>query len=142
MEDDEYKNPAATADLIVPIDDGILFIKRKHAPYKGQWAFPGGFLECGKETLEKAAVRELEEETSLKANTKDLGLLGVYSDPKRDPRGHVIAHTYIVKKYTGILKANDDAAEVRVFKTKPSRLAFDHSKVYDDYIAKMKSRSF
>jgi len=132
----EFKNPGSTVDLIVKVDGGVLFVKRKHAPFKGQWAFPGGYLECGKETLEEAGVRELCEETSLKANPKNLELLGVYSNPKRDPRGHVIAHVYVVKQFTGRMKANDDAAEVKVFKEKPERLAFDHSKIYDDYMRK------
>lgn len=130
----EFQNPGSTVDLIVKVDGGLLFIKRKHAPFKGQWAFPGGYLECGKESLEEAGVRELYEETSLKANPNDLELLGVYSNPKRDPRGHVIAHAYVVKKFSGKMKANDDAAEVKVFKEKPESLAFDHSKIYDDYM--------
>jgi len=128
-----FKNPSSTVDLIVKIDGGLLFIKRKHAPFKGQWAFPGGYVECGKESLEEAGVRELYEETSLKANPKNLELLGVYSNPKRDPRGHVIAHVYAVKNFSGKIKANDDAAEAKIFKEKPERLAFDHSKIYDDY---------
>ena len=136
---EHYENPAATADLIVPINGGILFVKRKHPPFQGQWAFPGGFLENGKENLEEAAVRELKEETSLVAKPQDVQLLGVYSDPKRDPRGHVIAHAYVVKKFSGTLKANDDAAEVKIFKSKPEKLAFDHSRIYDDYL-KFKTR--
>jgi 8-oxo-dGTP diphosphatase len=135
---EKFENPAATADLIVPINGGILFIRRKHAPFKGQWAFPGGFLNCSQENLEQAAVRELFEETSLIAKPEDLELLGVYSNPKRDPRGHVIAHAYIVKKYSGILRADDDAAEAKIFKVKPKKLAFDHSKIYDDYLKKNK----
>jgi 8-oxo-dGTP diphosphatase len=129
-----YDNPASTATLIVPIEDGIAFVKRKHPPYKGQWALPGGYLETGKEDLLHAAVRELFEETSLRAKPRDLKLLEVNSSPTRDPRGHVIDHVYIVEKFTGELFANDDAEKVKVFSQKPRNLAFDHSKVYDDYI--------
>jgi len=129
----QYINPSSTVDLIVPINKGLLFVKRKNAPFKDYWAFPGGYLNCGQENLETAAIRELSEETSLKIDSKDLELLGVYSDPNRDPRGHVISHAYVVKKYEGTLMANDDAARVKVFRTKPKKLAFDHSKIYDDY---------
>ncbi|MGV8141702.1 MAG: nicotinate (nicotinamide) nucleotide adenylyltransferase [Candidatus Woesearchaeota archaeon] len=137
----KYTNPGSTVDLIVPVDDGILFVKRKYPPFKDYWAFPGGFLESGKETLEEAAVRELGEETSLRATLKDLELLGVYSAPDRDPRGHTISHVYIVNKYIGDIIANDDAAEARVFKDKPEKLAFDHTKIYDDYKLKYDTNS-
>ena len=131
----EYKNPASTVDLIVPYNDGIVFVKRKYKPFKGKWALPGGYLECGKENLEQAGVRELEEETSLIAKPEKLKLVGVYSNPKRDPRGHVISHVYEVKNYSGELKAKDDALEVKVFKKIPNKLAFDHNKILDDYFA-------
>jgi ADP-ribose pyrophosphatase YjhB (NUDIX family) len=133
-----YINPATTADLIVPIDGGLLFVKRKEEPYKGYWAFPGGFLE-GNETVEQTGVRELFEETRITTTVKDLELLGVYSEPGRDPRGRVISHPYVVKNFTGTPEAADDALEVRVFKEKPDKLAFDHPKMYDDYKSKYKS---
>ena len=129
-----YVNPASTVDLIVPYDGGIVFIKRKHEPFKGFWALPGGFLEHGKETLEEAATRELCEETSLRTSPHNLRLVGVYSDPNRDPRGHVIAHAYEVKSYSGELRANDDAAEAKVFRKIPKKLAFDHSRILRDYL--------
>ena len=131
-----YTNPSATATLIVPMEGGIPFIKRKHSPFKGYWALPGGHLETSKEDLPHAAVRELFEETSLIVSPEDLELLEVNSSPTRDPRGHVIDHIYVVKKFRGRYHANDDAAEICVFGTKPSNLAFDHSKVYDDYMKK------
>ena len=130
---DRYVNSASTVDLIVPYEGGIVLIRRKHDPFKDHWALPGGFLELGKETLEEAATRELFEETSLRTDPNELRLVGVYSDPKRDPRGHVIAHAYEVRNYSGELRANDDAAEVRVFRELPDKLAFDHSKILNDY---------
>ena len=130
---DYYVNPASTVDLIVPYDNGIVLIRRKHDPFKDHWALPGGFIENGKETLEQAATRELFEETSLRANQNELRLIGVYSDPKRDPRGHVIDHVYEVRQFSGKLKANDDAAETRIFKTLPKNLAFDHKIILSDY---------
>ena len=134
----DYDNPAATASLIVPMKEGILWVKRKHSPFKGYWALPGGYLETGKEDLSQAAARELFEETSLIARPEDMELLAVNSSPKRDPRGHVIDHVYVVKRFKGIPKANDDAAEIIILDSKPEYLAFDHSEVYEDYIKKYK----
>jgi 8-oxo-dGTP diphosphatase len=134
---EEYKNPAATATLIVQDDYKILLIQRKHEPFKGKWALPGGFLDCDKESLEEAAVRELEEETNLKSNVKDISLLLVNSQPDRDPRGHVIDHVYIVHKYEGIAKAKDDAESLDWFSFyNLPELAFDHIKAIKAYIAK------
>lgn len=132
---DTYINPASTVDLIVENENGILLIKRKNNPFKGMWALPGGFIDMGKESLEEAAVRELKEETSLTTKVSDLHLVGVYSDPLRDPRGHVIDHAYHVKRYFGELKAEDDAADAGIFPRNrlPKDLAFDHSKILRDY---------
>lgn len=138
----KYVNPASTVDLIVPHNRGIVLIKRKHEPFKGCWALPGGFLELGKETLEQAAARELFEETSLRTNPEELKLVGVYSNPDRDPRGHVISHAYEARNYSGELKANDDAAEVGVFRELPEKLAFDHKKILDDYFKNRKLGRF
>lgn len=136
-----YINPASTVDLIVPYNEGIVLIKRKNDPFKDYWALPGGFINHGKETLEEAAVRELFEETSLRTSINLLKLVGVYSDPNRDPRGHVISHAYEVKDYSGELKANDDAAEVKIFKRIPNNLAFDHSKILNNYFKNFKMRA-
>jgi 8-oxo-dGTP diphosphatase len=124
-----YINAASTVDLIVHYDEGIVLIRRKHEPFRDYWALPGGFLEQGKETLEEAACRELFEETSLRTKPEYLKLIGVYSAPDRDPRGHVVDHIYEVTKFSGELNANDDAAEARVFKYLPRKLAFDHKKI-------------
>lgn len=134
----KYDNPASTVDMIVNYEGGIVLIKRKYEPFKDYWALPGGFLDCGKETLEKAVIRELYEETNLKTNIFDLKLVGVYSDPNRDPRGHIISHVYEVKKYCGELEAKDDAKEIKVFKKIPSKLAFDHEKILNNYFKNKK----
>ena len=126
----EYKNPGSTATLIVPDFDKILLVKRKYEPYKGKLALPGGFLEYKKESLEKAAARELKEETGLIVRLEDLKLLMVNSEPDRDPRDHVIDHVYLVRNYTGILKAGDDAEKYEWFYVCDlPELAFDHMKV-------------
>ncbi len=130
----EFKNPCATVDLIVEKDNKILLIKRKRGPFKDMWALPGGFLNYGEETLEETAVRELKEETSIIVIIEDLGLLGVYSVPDRDPRGHVISHVYVVKKFIGVLKADDDAKDARFFPLENlPKLAFDHNGILRDY---------
>ncbi len=131
----KYKNPAATSSMIVERRGNILLVERKHEPFQGMLALPGGFLDYGKETLEQAAVRELAEETSLKARTQDLILLCVNSSPTRDPRGHVIDHVYIVTQYQGQARANDDAS--RIIWTPLDNvpcLAFDHSSNIERYI--------
>lgn len=126
--------PGVTADAIVEKDKSILLVKRKNPPYKGCWAIPGGFLETGEESLERTSTRELWEETNLVARIEDVELLGVYSNPDRDPRGHIIAHVYIIKKFSGEVKANDDAEEARFFPLRNlPKLAFDHKKILEDY---------
>jgi len=130
----KYSNPGVTADVIIDYKSrGIVLIKRKFEPYKGLWAIPGGFLDAGRETIEMTGVREAEEETNLVININDLNLLGVYSEPGRDPRGPTISVAYYTKVNEGTLKAKDDAKEVKVFKNIPSRLAFDHNKILEDY---------
>ena len=134
---DNYINPGCTVDLIVPCNEGIVLIKRKHDPFKDHWALPGGFLDMDKESLEEAGARELFEETNLSADTDDLRLVGVYSKPKRDPRGHVVSHAYEVRKWSGKLRANDDAAKARVFtfaEIPHIKLAFDHNDILRDYL--------
>jgi len=131
-----YKNPASTIDLIyVNSNNEILLIERKHNPFKGYWALPGGFLENGKETLEGAAIREFKEETGLIVKKEDLVLIGVYSNPTRDPRGHVISHAYTTKSIEGTLKAGDDAKDAKFFSLdKLPLLAFDHEEIIEDYL--------
>jgi len=105
----EYKCPGITADIIVEKNGMVLLIRRGNDPFKGMYAIPGGFLEYGKERLEETAKRELQEETSLIVKLNDLELIGVYSNPQRDPRGHVVSHVYVARNYNGIVKAGDDA---------------------------------
>jgi|SRR3989344_126923 len=130
----KYKNPCATADVIVERNNEILLVKRKHKPFRDMWALPGGFLEYGKETLEETAVRELKEETSLQAKIENLELFGVYSSPKRDPRGHIISHVYIAGECSGNLRADDDAKDTGFFSLDNlPELSFDHNKILKEY---------
>src|SRR5205814_6698807 len=101
------------------------------APFKGKYALPGGFVEYG-ETTETAARRELQEETGLKVG--QLMLVGVYSDPKRDPRGHTISVAYVaVATRNAKVRGGDDAASAQfVTDWRRLKLAFDHSKIVRD----------
>lgn len=122
--------PSLTVDIVIPASDGVVLVKRANEPYKNRWALPGGFVNYG-EKLEDAAVREAEEETGLKVKLRKL--VGVYSDPKRDPRGHVVSVCFIAERANGKPVANSDAAEARLFKDIPwSELAFDHSRMLRD----------
>ncbi|MEE8319513.1 MAG: NUDIX hydrolase [bacterium] len=130
----EFRNPFPTADIIIEIDDaGIVLIKRKNPPHG--WAIPGGFVDYG-ETVEAAAVREAKEETSL--DVELTRLLGVYSDPDRDPRFHTVS-TVFVARASGNPVGQDDAAEARVFTRDnlPDDLAFDHRSILDDYFSSL-----
>ena len=128
-----YPRPMLTADCMVVNDrNEILLIQRGNEPYKGCWALPGGFMEMD-ETIEHCAVRELEEETGLKVDEKDLRLVGVYSTPGRDPRGRTVTAAFRVRGKWGKPQAGDDAAEVRWWPldTLPP-LAFDHAEIVSD----------
>jgi 8-oxo-dGTP diphosphatase len=124
------KGPSPTVDAFIIEGDKVILVKRRNPPYKGMWALPGGFVECG-ETVEEATVREAKEETGLKIEI--IRLLGVYSDPKRDPRGPTVGTVFICKRIGGELKADTDAKEVKEFSTNNlPPLAFDHEKIISD----------
>ncbi len=128
-----YRNPIPTVDIIIEVGPNeIVLIKRKNPPYG--WAIPGGFVDYG-ESLEKTAVREAKEETSL--DVKLMRQFHTYSDPKRDPRHHSISTVYIAKA-TGAPKANDDASEIGTFhqSSLPGEIAFDHRMILEDYFGK------
>ncbi len=133
----EYRNPFPTVDIIIEVESGIVLIERKNPPHG--WAIPGGFVDYG-ETVEAAAVREAKEETGL--DVQLTGLLGVYSDPSRDPRHHTIS-TVFVAAATGQPVADDDAADAGVFTedTLPADIAFDHRKILADYFRTGNSES-
>lgn len=133
-----WKKPSVTADGIVVRGSEIVLIHRGKEPFKGHHALPGGFLNYN-ETLEHCVIREVQEETGLK--TEIVGLVGIYSDPERDPRGHVVSAVYHLKPVGGTLKGGDDAAEAEwVFLDKLPKLAFDHGRIIEDFLAMRKSR--
>ena len=125
-----YRNPALTVDGVLIEGGKILLIKRGREPFKGKWALPGGFVEYG-ERVEDAVVREFREETSIETGIK--ALVGVYSDPKRDPRGHTVSIAYLLEKKGGELRGGDDASDARFFSIEEMpELAFDHAKIIED----------
>ncbi len=127
-----YRNPVPTVDALIHIPGrGVVFVKRLNEPFG--WALPGGFVDYG-ESAEKAAIREAKEETGLTVELT--GLLGVYSDPARDPRQHTMSVVYIAQALDpDELAAGDDAKEVDVFPVGqwPSPLCFDHERIVNDY---------
>ena len=133
--------PPLAADVIIELTDRpgrpIVLIERRNPP--PGWAIPGGFVDVG-ETVEAAAVREAREETSL--TVRLTALLGVYSDPGRDPRGHTVSVVY-VGEAEGEPHAQDDARTLDVFSPDrpPAPLAFDHARILEDYREFRRSRA-
>ena len=124
--------PKLTVDIIIELVDRperpIVLIERRYPPHG--WAVPGGFVDVG-ERLEAAACREALEETSLKVRLQVL--LGCYSDPARDARGHTVSAVYVATAQ-GIPKAQDDARNLKLFDPASlPALAFDHGLILEDY---------
>jgi 8-oxo-dGTP diphosphatase len=137
---DPYKNkklPRLTVDAFVRDRRArLLLVRRGRPPFLGHWALPGGFCEYG-ETTEACCARETLEETGVTVRVGEL--LGVYSDPKRDPRGHTVTVLYAARPVRGKAKGSDDAAEARWFTRKEIReldFAFDHGEIIRGQLAR------
>ena len=132
----KYPRPAVTADCIVitkEADAKVLLIQRGDDPYKGSWAFPGGFMNMD-ETTEQCAIRELEEETGLKVT--ELHQIGAYSKGDRDPRGRTVTVAYlaIIDKPLPVI-GQDDAAKAEWWSLSSlPHLAFDHDEIIKEAI--------
>lgn len=116
-----------------------LLIKRKTSPFKGQWALPGGFVKKN-EALDKAALRELKEETSL--SNVYLEQLYTFGDPGRDPRGRVVTVSYLgLLDNLPAVKGGTDAIDAKWFPiTELPDLAFDHKKILDYSLARLRNK--
>ena len=130
----KYPRPAVTADCIVITKEAepkVLLIQRGNEPFKGCWAFPGGFMDMD-ETTEHCAVRELKEETGLAVS--DLHQIGTYSKIDRDPRGRTISVAYLVIIDSPVeVTGQDDATKAEWFPiTNLPHLAFDHFDIMQD----------
>ena len=125
------EQPKLTVDAVVFDDSGrVLLIRRKNPPFQGQFALPGGFVDVG-ETTEAAALRELKEETGIGGSSPRL--VGVYSDPKRDPRFHTVSVAYLVVPASHDVCAGDDASHAEfVANWRAESLAFDHHQIISD----------
>jgi 8-oxo-dGTP diphosphatase len=134
------KTPLLATDCVVlDAHDRVLLIRRGNPPFKGGYALPGGFVDVG-ETVEDACRRELMEETGVKAGR--LTLVGVYSDPKRDPRFHTVATVFLTRVRNAKAKAGDDAAAVEwVARWQGLPLAFDHALILRDALRLAKARA-
>ncbi len=130
------RTPLLAVDMIIRLWEGerfrgIVLIERKNEP-KG-YALPGGFVDVG-ESVEQAVIREMKEETGLDVEISHI--LGVYSDPGRDPRGHVVSVVF-VGDAQGKPEAGSDARKVHVFKLEDlpfGNLVFDHQRILRDFI--------
>jgi 8-oxo-dGTP diphosphatase len=136
----DYERPSVTVDVAIVTREApprVLLIRRKHDPFAGAWALPGGFVDPG-ETLAAAAARELREETGVTG--ADLEQLAAFGDPGRDPRGWTISVVFLARVDADRVTAAaaDDAAEVgwHSLGAPPAPLAFDH----DAILARVRAR--
>lgn len=128
--------PLLAADGVVLVEGKLVAVRRKYDPFRGQYALPGGMVEYG-ETLEEAVVREVREETGLE--TSILSLVGVYSHPERDPRGHVVSAVYALNPIGGTLESGSDAAAVELLDLEAlPEMGFDHERIVADFQAQRK----
>lgn len=138
----KYPHPAVTTDCVIFGFDGselqVLLIERGIEPFKGKWAFPGGFLNMD-ETAQEGALRELKEETGLK--NAYIEQFNTYSDPGRDPRERVITIAHYALVRIQEVKGGDDAAKAQWFPIdEVPQLAFDHDKILRDAMRKLRER--
>jgi len=125
--------PLVAVDAVILMNNkqDLVLIRRKNPPFQGELALPGGFVDVG-ESVEQACIREAKEETNI--DVIIIKLIGVFSEPSRDPRGHNISIAFLCKPLTENEnpKALDDAAALEVFsltQISSLKLAFDHKDI-------------
>jgi 8-oxo-dGTP diphosphatase len=135
------ETPLLTVDAVIILESNkVVLIRRKNPPFQGQLALPGGFVDIG-ETVEMACIREAKEETNIQVQIKHL--IGIFSKPDRDPRGHTVSITYLCEPATSDEKpiAKDDAASlelVNIEDISSKQLAFDHSTIVKKALSRLK----
>jgi 8-oxo-dGTP diphosphatase len=130
-----YPGPSLAVDAVWVRRGKVLLVRRGRPPFKGAWALPGGFVEIG-ETVETAVLRELREETGLVGSL--VPLLGVYSDPHRDPRKHTVSVVFGIHGPGGNPHGGDDAASAEWVPLEPFPvLAFDHGRILRDALTRV-----
>lgn len=136
--------PVMVVDMLIVYKteefEKLVLERRGRHPFRGFFALPGGHVEIGFENTKEAAVRETEEETGLMVDPDKVKLFDIYSDPQRDPRGPYISAVYWTIISKGVPKAGDDARSVALYEFNkiPKPLAFDHSRIVDDFLKWLK----
>lgn len=122
------KHPILTTDGLITKEEKVLLIKRDIDPFKGFWVLPGGHVDYN-EKVEQAIKREVKEEVGVSTEIK--GLVGVYSDPERDPRYHSVSVAYKLKQKGGEISLNEEASAFDFFHIDnlPRKVGFDHRKI-------------
>jgi len=125
------KSPILAVDGIILRGDKVLLTKREIYPFQGYWVLPGGHVEYG-EKVEEAIKREMKEELGVPVKIKKL--VGVYSDPKRDPRYHSVSVVFLLGKGKGEIRLNHEASEFKYFSLNnlPKKIGFDHRKILNE----------
>lgn len=125
------KTPYLAVDGIILENSKILMVKREIEPFSGYWTLIGGHVEYGEEP-ENAIKREIKEELGIEVKIKKL--VGVYGNPKRDPRYHTVSIVYILKKISGEISLDWENKEYRYFSLDnlPEKIGFDHQKIIND----------
>jgi 8-oxo-dGTP diphosphatase len=132
-----YASPALAVDGVWFDRGRVLLVRRGRPPFRGAWAFPGGFVEL-RETVEAAVAREIHEETGLRA--RPVGIVGVYSGPHRDPRKPTTSVVFWMRGRARRPRGADDAADARWVPLAEARgLAFDHDRILRDAVRQRRS---
>jgi len=133
---EEWKNiakkvPSLVADCVCIENDRVLLVLRSHEPFKDHWCLPGGFVDFG-ERVKTAAEREFFEETGLSSKAGDL--VGIYDDPKRDPRGHLVSLAFFMKRTGGKMKTSNETSDVKWFDVNeiPKKIVPSHILIIKD----------
>ncbi|MEZ4756029.1 MAG: NUDIX hydrolase [Flavobacteriales bacterium] len=129
---------ALTVDAVITDPSGrVLVMERGTAPFRGTWVFPGGYVDPG-ETVEQACMREVREELGLEVRLT--GLIGIYSEPGRDPRGSVVSIAYRAEVVGGTLTVTAEARAHRWLEPDEEvPMGFDHARILADHRAQMRA---